>query len=125
PGTIPYDKTLLGEALGLMSVISGYEFESYRADRDGSFSDEAELLITGSPGVKEAGERGEALGRGIAMARSFSETPPNIMTPAHMADKVAEIFRDRKYVSGRVKDDGALAEEGYGLIKIGRTSGRE
>jgi len=123
PGTIPYDKTLLGEALGLMSVISVYEFESYRADRDGSFSDEAELLITGSPGVKEAVERGEALGRGIAMARSFSETPPNIMTPAHMADKVAEIFRDRKYVSGRVKDDGALAEEGYGLITaVGKAS---
>src|SRR5699024_3228206 len=121
--TFPYDKTLLAEAIGLMSVVSVYEFESYRADRDASFSDQAELLITGVADVRGAVERGEALGRGIAMARSFSETPPNIMTPEHMAEKVAEIFRDRKYVSGRVKDDEALAGEGYGLITaVGKAS---
>src|SRR5699024_5705749 len=121
--TFPYDKTLLAEAIGLMSVVSVYEFESYRADRDASFSDQAELLITGVADVRGAVERGEALGRGIAMARSFSETPPNIMTPEHMAEKVAESFRDRKYVSGRVKDDEALAGEGYGLITaVGKAS---
>src|SRR5699024_7510303 len=96
PGTIPYDNALLSEALGLMSVISVCALQSYSADRDGSRSDDAELAITGRPGVKEAVERGEALGRGVAMARSFRDPPPNIMTPAHMADKVAEIFGDPK-----------------------------
>ncbi|AKG73300.1 leucyl aminopeptidase [Salinicoccus halodurans] len=122
-GTFPYDQEKLAEALGLMSVISIYEFESYKTDRGPLFSDEAALLITGSRDVREPVSRGVRLGESIAMARNFSETPPNIMTPEHMADKVAAIFKDRKYISGRVKDDETLEEEGYGLITaVGKAS---
>ncbi len=121
--TFPYDKDKLGEALGLMSVISIYEFESYKTDRKPLFTDTAELLITGSENIKEHVNRGVMIGSSIALARSFSETPPNIMTPEHMADKVAAIFKDRKYISGTVKDYETLEEEGYGLITaVGKAS---
>src|SRR5699024_4824548 len=80
------------------------------------FINAAAVTVTGAGNVKPEIERYQKLGRSIAMARDFSETPPNIMTPEHMADKIAAIFKDNEYVSGEVKDDETLEAEGYGLI---------
>lgn len=121
--TFPFDKNRLAETLGLMSIISIYEFESYKTDKNPLFASAAKLLITSGREVRASVEKGVKLGESIAMARSFSETPPNIMTPEHMADKVSAIFKDRQYISGRVKDHEVLEEEGYGLITaVGKAS---
>lgn len=121
--TFPYDTRKLAEALGLMSVISIYEFESYKTEKKPLFADEANILITSSEDVKGSVGRGVMLGESITLARNFSETPPNIMTPEHMADKVASIFKERKFVSGHVKDHEKLEEDGYGLITaVGKAS---
>ncbi|WP_411843584.1 leucyl aminopeptidase family protein [Salinicoccus sp. HZC-1] len=121
--TFPYDPGKLAEALGLMSVISIYEFESYKTDRKPLFAGEAKLMITSRRDVKETIIRANKLGESIALARNFSETPPNIMTPEYMADKVVAIFKEQKYVSGQVKDHESLEEEGYGLLAaVGKAS---
>lgn len=121
--TFNCNSTGLAEAFGLMSVISVHEFESYKTDRAALFVDEAAITVTGGEDIKADIERYQKLGQSIAMARDFSETPPNIMTPEHMADKITAIFRDRKHISGDVKDYDTLEEEGYGLITaVGKAS---
>ncbi|WP_020007823.1 leucyl aminopeptidase family protein [Salinicoccus albus] len=114
--TFKYAPIRPAEAFGLMSVISVHEFESYKTDRKSLFTNEAAVTVTGAKDAEAEIERYQKLGRSIAMARDFSETPPNIMTPQHMADKIAAIFTDNEYVSGEVKDDETLEAEGYGLI---------
>ena len=114
--TFPVDMDMLAEALGIMAEISVYEFNTYKTDQAPLFSEEATFTITSSEEVEERISRYRKVGAAIAMARNFSETPPNIMTPEHMADKIAAIFRSHPYVTGEVKSAEALEEEGYGLI---------
>lgn len=121
--TFPVDMDMLTEALGIMAEISVYEFNTYKTDQAPLFSEEATFTITSSEAVEERISRYRKVGAAIAMARNFSETPPNIMTPEHMADKIAAIFRSHPYVTGEVKSAEALEEEGYGLINaVGKGS---
>ena len=114
--TFPVDMDMLAEAVGIMAEISVYEFNTYKTDDAPLFSEEAMFSITSNEVVEERISRYRKVGAAIAMARNFSETPPNIMTPEHMADKIAAIFRSHPYVTGEVKNAEALEEEGYGLI---------
>lgn len=121
--TFPVDMDMLAEAMGIMAEISVYEFNTYKTDQAPLFSEEATFTITSSEAVEERISRYRKVGAAIAMARNFSETPPNIMTPEHMADKIAAIFRSHPYVTGEVKSAEALEEEGYGLINaVGKGS---
>lgn len=121
--TFPVDMDMLAEAVGIMAEISVYEFNTYKTDQAPLFSEEAMFSITSSEAVEERISRYRKVGAAIAMARNFSETPPNIMTPEHMADKIAAIFRSHPYVTGEVKSAEALEEEGYGLINaVGKGS---
>ncbi|GAB3064768.1 leucyl aminopeptidase family protein [Salinicoccus sesuvii] len=121
--TFPVEVHSAAELLGLMANISVYEFYSYKMDQPPLFSETATFSVTSSIDVKETVSRYGKLGEGINMARNFSETPPNLMTPEVMAGKIAEIFESHPHVTGMVKDENTLESEGYGLITaVGKAS---
>ncbi|MCG1010092.1 leucyl aminopeptidase family protein [Salinicoccus sp. ID82-1] len=121
--TFPVDSHMAAELVAIMAEISVYEFNSYKVDQAPLFSETAAFSITSSVDIKETVSHYGKLGEGIIMARNFSETPPNLMTPEVMADKIAEIFESHPYVTGEVKDAATLEAEGYGLITaVGKAS---
>lgn len=121
--TFPVDVDLLAETMAIMAEISVYEFNTYKTNQPPLFSEEAMFSITSRTDIKARMSRYRKVGEGIVMARNFSETPPNIMTPEHMADKIAAVFRSHPHVTGEVKNDEVLEEEGYGLITaVGKAS---
>ncbi|WP_031547397.1 leucyl aminopeptidase family protein [Salinicoccus luteus] len=121
--TFPVDVDLLAETMAIMAEISVYEFNTYKTNQPPLFSEEAVFSITSRTDIEGRMSRYKKVGESIVMARNFSETPPNIMTPGHMADKIAAIFRSHPHVTGEVKNDEVLEEEGYGLITaVGKAS---
>lgn len=121
--TFPVDSHTAAEQLGIMVETSVYEFNSYKMDQAPLFIETAVFSVTSSVDIKETVSHYRKLGQGIIMARNFSETPPNLMTPEVMAEKIAEIFESHPHVTGAVKDEAALEAEGYGLITaVGRGS---
>ena len=121
--TFPVDVDLLAETMAIMAEISVYEFNTYKTNQPPLFSEEAVFSITSRTDIEGRMSRYKKVGESIVMARNFSETPPNIMTPEHMADKIAAIFRSHPHVTGEVKNDEVLEEEGYGLITaVGKAS---
>ena len=55
------------------------------------------------------------LGDSINLARTFSQTPPNILTPEYFANQIKVNFEDTN-VEVSIKDEQAINEEGFGLI---------
>lgn len=111
------------EALAIMSEASIYEFYSYKTNAGPGFAETAHFSLTGTRNIKNDVAYYSTVGESIALARNFSETPPNIMTPEHMAGKIADIFSTHEHVTGEIKDEQVLEDEGYGLIMaVGKAS---
>lgn len=67
-------------------------------------------------------EVGQKLGRAVNRARDLSNTPPNIMTPAYLAETVEQYFKDTA-VKVHIKDEHAIVQEGFGLVQaVGKGS---
>lgn len=104
-----------GEALGYMSQVSVYEFQDYKKDSESVTSTRDMTLVTSEDISKEVAE-GCKIGESVNIARDISETPPNFMTPEVFSEYIADLFKDSEYITGEVKTEETLEEEGYGLI---------
>lgn len=111
------------EALGYMSQVSVYEFDNYKKDRSERFLSRAALTITTREDVSAQVDHGKKIGEGVNAARDISETPPNFMTPKVCAEHISALFNDSPHITGDVKNDEALEEEGFGLMTaVGKAS---
>jgi len=106
-----------GEALGLLSWVCDEfrgkattppKLQKLRVQAEGAFAD----------GVS----RGLALAEATNLARTLSQTPPNVATPAWMADQAKKVGR-RAGLKVTVFEGDALERERFeGLINVGKAS---
>ncbi|MDN8777155.1 leucyl aminopeptidase family protein, partial [Staphylococcus aureus] len=57
--------------------------------------------------------QGEILGESVNLARTYSQTPPNILTPDYFANEIEQHFKDSQ-VNVTIKNEDEIREEGIG-----------
>jgi len=81
------------------------------------------LRFASEPGVAEALDRAAALAAGIRRCRLLGDLPPNICTPAHLADTARELADEIDGLDVDVLDDKKMEELGMrSLLAVARGS---
>ncbi|SEG42143.1 leucyl aminopeptidase [Thermomonospora echinospora] len=101
------------------ALLGSYEFWIGEAPRRRSVG-----TITVLGADRAAVERGTVIAEAAALARDLANTPSVDKSPAWLADRAAELA-ERSGLGVRIRDEGALREEGFGgLIAVGAGSVR-
>ncbi|OEF99348.1 leucyl aminopeptidase [Vulcanibacillus modesticaldus] len=76
------------------AVLANYRFNGYSSNNEERSEVELiQLIVNDSEAIKKGLEYGIAFAKGTNLARDLVNTPGNMMTPTHMADKAIEIAR--------------------------------
>ncbi|HAX9671065.1 TPA: leucyl aminopeptidase family protein [Staphylococcus pseudintermedius] len=102
--------------MGLQSEQAIYQFDDYKSDKKAPFHLKMVLDCDQVSDYTDPIEVGQKLGRAVNRARDLSNTPPNIMTPAYLAETVEQYFKDTA-VKVHIKDEHAIVQEGFGLVQ--------
>ncbi|MBX3386436.1 MAG: leucyl aminopeptidase [Phycisphaeraceae bacterium] len=113
----------LGEGLGLIS----WNFLSTRfrgsASADKTKARKPDLSLSCADDAFAAGlEYGLGLAGSVNFARDFSETPPNVATPAYIADMARKLARQTGMKCTVIEGDALVRERMTGLVNVGQAS---
>ena len=107
-----------GEALGLLGWVCD-QFKGNAAEPP----KRAALRLTSTDKEFAAGlERGLAVARGANLARTLSETPPNIATPSWMAEQARAMAKEVGLRCDVLHNERLEKERFEGLINVGKAS---
>ncbi|MDQ7141424.1 leucyl aminopeptidase family protein [Mammaliicoccus lentus] len=101
--------------LGWMSQQSVFNFDNYKSNKSAPIETKVTFITETNDDILTSFKQGEVLGDSINLARTFSQTPPNILTPEYFANQIKVNFEDTN-VEVSIKDEQAINEEGFGLI---------
>ncbi|MBE5661824.1 leucyl aminopeptidase family protein [Staphylococcus sp. SS21] len=99
---------------GVQSERATYQFDHYKSNKKTPFNPN-QYLISNKLNDIDTINDGAIIGQAINLARDFSNTPPNILTPQTFAEDIVKHFKNTT-VKVDVKDDHTLVSEGFGLI---------
>lgn len=128
--TIPASEHLLPAAAAQATVegmeLGLYRFLAYKSDLSSEQQHQVEtalLLVSTEGAAAERGTmRGQAVARGVALARNLANTPPNVLTPARLGDTATDLgkqFGLQVTVLGREE----LEQQGFGgILAVGQGS---
>lgn len=100
---------------GWMSQQSVFNFDNYKSNKSAPIEATVTFITETNDDILTSFKQGEVLGDSINLARTFSQTPPNILTPEYFANQIKANFEDTS-VEVSIKDEQAINEEGFGLI---------
>lgn len=118
-----FDDTFISESvkdeerlyrLGWFSKQSIFQLDNYKSNKSAAVETTI-TIISSLNNVLEIIKTGEILGDSINIARTFSETPPNILTPSYFANQIIDTFKQSK-IEITIKDENEIKEEGIGLL---------
>ncbi|MEJ7541851.1 leucyl aminopeptidase family protein [Staphylococcus intermedius] len=116
------DSETIFNLMGLQSEQAIYQFDDYKSDKKAPFRLRMMLDCEQVSDYTPSIDAGQKLGRAINRARDLSNTPPNIMTPAYLAETVEQYFKDTS-VKVLIKDEHEIEQEGFGLVQaVGKGS---
>lgn len=111
----------LGEGFGLVAW-SRELFKGSLARKD----ERPALKLSGNDKDFESGLRlGLKLAESANLARTLSETPPNIATPMYMAAQAQKVCKDSGMSCRVIKGDALVKERLAGLVNVGKASENE
>ncbi len=110
----------VGESLGLLS----WRCETFRGTANPSSAKPKLAVIEGKAARTKALQLGLGLAEGANFARTLSQTPPNIATPAWMFAEAKKLTKHGLKVTA-VKGDALKREKLEGLINVGKASENE
>ncbi|HYT26834.1 MAG TPA: leucyl aminopeptidase [Actinomycetota bacterium] len=117
---LPGDPALAARAVAEGAVLADYRFDKYKAKANGSDPQRRLSSLVVAPGDGKKGDLAAAVAAGQAraaatnVARDLSNEPANNLHPADLADAARKLAG--KGVTVKVKDEKALAREGFGGI---------
>ncbi|MGH9083704.1 MAG: leucyl aminopeptidase, partial [Acidimicrobiales bacterium] len=122
PGAAAVGATAVGAALAEGAVLAAYRFDGYRSTRRSRTVDR--VVVVGAGDELGAGvRRGARAALAAALARDLINTPPSDLTPAVLADRVAELLAGRDRTTVEVWDEDRIAAERLGgLLGVSRGS---
>lgn len=111
----------IGEGFGLISWSRDI-FKGSLAKKD----ERPTLKLSGNDKAFESGLRlGLKLADSANLARTLSETPPNIATPMYMAEQAQKVCKDHGMTCKIIKGDALVKERLTGLVTVGQASENE
>ncbi|MCS6842655.1 MAG: leucyl aminopeptidase [Roseiflexus sp.] len=130
PGVPDHPAEAVAAAIAEGSLLGSYRFLEYKTDlkpEDRHEVDELTLLTPGDAEEEAARgvARGDAVARGVNLARDLANLPPNDLTPARLAERAQELataFGLPITVLGPTE----MREQGFGgILAVGRGSANE
>lgn len=117
-----FDPAVAGQAFGEGLGILGWVCDQFRGSAT-KLPKRPSITITSSDAdFRDGAERGLALAEGVNIARTLSQTPPNVATPYYMAEQAQKVAR-KAGLSCKVFKEGDLERERFeGLINVGKAS---
>lgn len=112
--------TAVGESLGLLS----WHCETFRGTANRSSAKPKLAIIEAKAARTKAIQLGLGLAEGANFARTLSQTPPNVATPAWMFAEAKKLSKHGLKVTA-VKGDALKREKMEGLINVGKASENE
>ncbi|SUM37230.1 cytosol aminopeptidase [Mammaliicoccus fleurettii] len=100
---------------GWLSKQAVFQFDHYKSNKSANVETKINFISTSNEDIESYIKHGEILGDSINLARTYSQTPPNILTPDYFAQQIEEHFKNSK-VQVTIKDEQAIREEGIGLL---------
>ncbi|GGI38947.1 M17 family metallopeptidase [Mammaliicoccus stepanovicii] len=100
---------------GWFSKQAVFNFDNYKSSKSADIETKIHFINSSSDNVETYIQQGEILGDSINLARTYSQTPPNILTPEYFANQIKNHFKDTQ-VSVSIKDEVAIKNEGIGLL---------
>lgn len=104
----------VAEVLGQQSVRAIYQFDNYKSNKSALYSPTI-FVHSDAENIADAITQGKVLGESINTARTYSNMPPNILTPGYYVELIDDHFKDSQ-VEVDIKDGEQLQDEGFGLI---------
>ena len=108
-------------------MLGAYRFDQYREQPEEPPTEVKEVALCveklgAARGNKQAVDAGVAIAEGQNVARDLSNEPPNILTPAELADRAKAVSRGAG-LKCRVMDEVELAKRGMGgILAVGQGS---
>jgi leucyl aminopeptidase len=109
---------ITGEAFGLL----GWVCDQFKGKQPEPPKRAKLSLVSGDRSFAAGMERGLALARSANLTRTLSETPPNIATPAYMAEQAQKLAKEHRLKCRVFKGDDLRKERFEGLINVGKAS---
>jgi leucyl aminopeptidase len=129
-GSAPLEPAVAGQAFAEGLELGGYRYLTYKSSlsKDQTFTvEQASLLIAdGDPQpIRDGIARGQAIARGVALARDLGNGPGNDITPAKLGETALELG-ERYGFTTTVLDKAQLTEQGFGgILAVGKGSANE
>lgn len=105
----------------VLIVLAGYShklhfvFDTYKSNKSANVNTVINYVTTTTEDVTTVINQGEILGESVNLARTYSQTPPNILTPDYFANQIEQHFKDSQ-VKVTFKNEDEIREEGIGLL---------
>jgi leucyl aminopeptidase len=81
------------------------------------------ITFAGGDDAKSGLDQARAIAEGVRFARELANLPPNICTPAYIAEQAVQFAENQAHVSCKVLDHEEMAKLGFGsLLAVGRGS---
>lgn len=109
----------VGESIGLLA----FQFDHFKGSANGEKTRLPLTLSSSLATFAKGMDRGLALALSANFSRFLSNTPPNVATPAWMAEQAKDLAHHHKNLKVKVFEGAALEKERFtGLINVGQAS---
>lgn len=125
PEGLPVSGAELGEAIAIGSELGAYRFLEHRTNLtdDDKFDVEELVILTADTEVAAGVATGQAIARGVILARDLVNTPGEMKTPPKLAEQAVAIGERNPSVSVTVLDEQELEDQGFGgVLAVGKGS---
>lgn len=113
----------LGRALGEGLGLGAFSFDDFRSKEGNGAGPDTLTLSVGEPILAAGIESGLLAADSANYARRLATTPPNVATPAYLADQARRLADRHGHLRCTVTDGDGLREADFqGLINVGRAS---
>lgn len=113
---------LAGQAIGEGLGLAAYICEHFKGKGSKPIPRGSLALASSDPAFRAGIERGLALAESTNLARTLSQTPPNIATPAWIASEAQKLAKDHALACRVFRGEQLVKERFEGLINVGKAS---
>lgn len=122
---LPLGGAALGEAVAVGCELGAYRFLRHRTNLtdDDAFEVEEVVVLHADTEVAAGVAAGQAVARGVLLARDLVNTPGELKTPPKLADQAVALGERHPAVTVTVLDEQDLADQGFGgVLAVGKGS---
>ncbi len=109
--------------LSKLAETTNHRFDHYKSQKSTKTNLLAELQLSATDTAMDAVQQGQAIARGVNLARTLANMPCNICTPAYLAEEAIKLAKELPHIQVHVLEKEQLTELKMGcLLAVGQGS---